>query len=54
MTIDLFSGASSVSNRYTDSVLDYALALSGDDASLGQAILNYIWYADSYLESLAG
>ena len=53
MTVELFANGASVSNRYTDSVLNYALSMTGESAALGQAIVNYIHYSNEYLATLA-
>jgi hypothetical protein len=60
MTVELFLNGESVSNRFTDSVMNYALCLSldsyGFDAkykALGRATMDYIAYTNLYLASLA-
>ena len=50
ITIELQKDGVTVSNRYTDSVVDYALSSTGDYAAVGQAILNYVYYANVYLD----
>ena len=47
MTIELFANGVSVSNRYTDSVVNYALSMT--DTVLAQKILNYVYYVNKYI-----
>ncbi len=53
MTAQLFANGASVSNQYTDSVLNYAISLTSRNAPLGQAIVNFIHYANVYFGTLA-
>ncbi len=52
MTVELFANGASVSNRYTDSVLNYAVTLAEEDDSLGLTIVNYVHYVNAYFDSL--
>jgi hypothetical protein len=58
LTVELFADGESVSNRYFNSVLNYAVCyasgsgFTADERALGQAIIDYVHYSNVYLDTL--